>query len=46
MGKQEVDFVNSRQAYVKKDSFWATWKGCYITYSNEVMVIGRNNEKE
>lgn len=38
--------MNSRQAFIKKDSFWASWKNCYITYTNEMLIINRNNQKE
>ena len=41
-----MDFVIARQAFVKRDSFWSSWKSCYITYTNELLVINRSNQRE
>ena len=46
IGKEDVDFVNQRQASIKKDSFWSSWMNCYITYNDDTLTISKKSQKE
>lgn len=46
MGKEELDFVIKKQAFVKKDAMFSFWNICYITYDSNSITITKKKPIE